>query len=99
MNPPYGAFVPAVKEFVKAAYPLTYNDIYATFINRATRLIEPEGYIGALVSSTFMTQVTHQKLRTEILLKRNPLVVFLDLGEGILEATVKTAAIVMRGSA
>jgi hypothetical protein len=99
MNPPHGAFVPAVKSFIKVAYPLAYNDIYATFIDRATQLVEPEGYVGALVSRTFVTNTTHERLRTEILLKRNPLIVLLDLGEGILEATVQTAAIVVRGSA
>lgn len=37
-------------------------------------------------------------LRSEILLKRNPLIVMLDLGFGILDdATVETAAIVLRG--
>jgi 23S rRNA G2445 N2-methylase RlmL len=99
MNPPYGAFVPKVKEFVRHAYKLTYHDIYAAFIDRATMLIEPEGYIGALVSRTFVAQVSARNLREEILLKRNPLIVFLDLGPGILEATVETAAIVMKGSA
>jgi len=99
MNPPYGKFVPRMKEFVKAAYPLTSNDIYAAFIDRATMLTEPEGYIGALVSRTFMTHKSHERLRTEVLLKRNPLILLLDLGEGILEATVQTAALVLRGSA
>ena len=98
MNPPYGAFVPKVRDFIRAAYPLTYNDIYAAFVDRATMLVEPEGYVGALVSRTFMTHKTHERLRTEILLKRNPLLVMLDLGEGILEATVQTAAIVVKGS-
>ena len=100
MNPPYGAFVPEVKEFIESAYPLTKSDIYATFIERATQLLEPEGYVGALVSSTFKTNVSHEKLRTEFLLKRNPLVIMLDLGFGILDgATVEAAAIVLRGSA
>ncbi len=98
MNPPYGAFVPKVKAFVKAAYPLTANDIYATFIDRATQLIEPEGYVGALVSATFVNLTSFEKLRTEILLKRNPLITMLDLGFGILDdATVEAAAIVLRG--
>jgi hypothetical protein len=98
MNPPYGEFVPEVKEFIASAYPLTKSDIYAAFIERATQLIEPEGYVGALVSSTFKTHVTHTKLRTEFLLKRNPLVIMLDLGYGILDdATVEAAAIVLRG--
>ena len=100
MNPPYGSFVPRVKEFVKAAYPLTKNDIYAAFVERATQLLEPEGYIGALVSATFVNLKSFEKLRTEILLKRNPLLVMLDLGYGILDdATVEAAAIVLKGGA
>ena len=98
MNPPYGAFVPAVTRFVKAAYPLTSNDIYAAFIDRATQLTEPEGYVGALVSATFVNLKSFEKLRKEILLKRNALVAMLDLGFGILDdATVEAAAIVLRG--
>jgi hypothetical protein len=100
MNPPYGSFVPKVKEFVKAAYPLTKNDIYAAFIDRATQLTEPEGYVGALVSATFVNLKSFERLRTEILLKRNPLLAMLDLGYGILDdATVEAAAIVLRGGA
>ena len=98
MNPPYGAFVPRVRDLVKAAYPLTSNNIYATFIDRACHLTEPDGYVGALVPSTFMQPKSFEKLRTEILLKRNPLILMLDLGFGILDdATVETAAIAVRG--
>ena len=89
-----------MRDFVRAAYPLTYNDIYAAFINRATQLVEPEGYVGALVSATFVNLKTFEKLRTEILLKRNPLIAMLDLGFGILDdATVEAAAVVLRGRA
>jgi len=98
MNPPYGSFVPKVKDFVKAAYPLSSNDIYAAFIDRATQLTEPEGYVGALVSATFVNLKSFEKLRTEILLKRNPPIAMLDLGFGILDdATVEAAAVVLRG--
>jgi hypothetical protein len=99
MNPPYGTFVPRVKDFISAAYPLAYSDLYSAFIDRGTQLVEPEGYVGALVSSTFITNKSHEKLRTEILLKRNPLILLLDLGEGILEATVQTSAVVLKGRA
>ena len=98
MNPPYGSFVPKSKNFVKAVYPLTANDIYAAFIDRATQLTEPEGYVGGLVSATFVNLKSFEKLRTEILLKRNPLIVMLDLGFGILDdATVEAAALVIHG--
>jgi hypothetical protein len=108
MNPPYGSFTKLdnadddkrFKADLKAMYPNGYQDIYAAFIERATQLIEREGYIGALVSSTFKTHVSHAKFRTQILLKRNPLVCMLDLGFGILDgATVEAAALVLRGSA
>lgn len=100
MNPPYGDFVPEVRKIIAAMYPLTKNEIYAAFIDRATRLISPQGYIGALVNSTFKTHKSHEGLRTEILLRRNPLVTLLDFGFGILDgATVEGAAIVMRGGA
>ncbi len=98
MNPPYGSFVPKVKDFIKSTYPLTSNDIYAAFIDRACQLTELEGYVGALVSATFVNLKSFEKLRTEILLKRNPLIVMLDLGFGILDdATVEAAAIVLKG--
>ncbi len=106
MNPPYGSFTKLenaaddkkLKAELKAMYPCGYQDIYAAFIERATQMIEPEGYIGALVSSTFKTNVGHAKFRTQILLKRNPLVSMLDLGFGILDgATVEAAALILRG--
>ena len=98
MNPPYGSFVPKVKDFIRVAYPLTSNDIYAAFVDRACQLTEPEGYVGALVSATFVNLKSFEKLRTEILLKRNPLIIMLDLGFGILDdATVEVAAIVLKG--
>ncbi len=98
MNPPYGSFVPKVKEFINAAYKLTKNNIYSVFIDRATQLVQAEGYIGALVSSTFVNLKDFEKLRTEILLKRNPMILMLDLGFGILDdATVEAAAIVLKG--
>jgi tRNA1(Val) A37 N6-methylase TrmN6 len=98
MNPPYGAFVPKVKEFINTAYKLTKNNIYSVFIERAAQLVHAEGYVGALVSSTFVNLKDFEKLRTEILLKRNPMILMLDLGFGILDdATVEAAAIVLKG--
>ncbi|MXY51047.1 MAG: hypothetical protein F4Y86_00745 [Gammaproteobacteria bacterium] len=98
MNPPYGSFVPKVKDTIKVSYPLTSNDIYAAFVDRACQLTEPDGYVGALLSATFVNLKTFENLRSEILLKRNPLLVMLDLGFGILDdATVEAAAIVLHG--
>ncbi|MBK8482428.1 MAG: hypothetical protein IPL40_14895 [Proteobacteria bacterium] len=99
MNPPYGEFIAgSSKKFVDAAYPLTRNDIYAAFIDRGTQLLRPTGYLGALVPRTFVTNVTFEKLRTHVLLKRNPLVAMLDLGKEVLDGAMnETAALVARG--
>lgn len=100
MNPPYGSFVDRerVRKWVETTYRPFHNNIYSAFIKRATQLVEKEGYVGALVSSTFVNLTTFEKLRTELLLTRNPLLVMLDLGYGILDdATVEAAALVLKG--
>ena len=54
MNPPYGSFVPRVKDFVKASVSAHLQrhlcDVHLTALVSSLR---PEGYVGALVSSTF----------------------------------------------
>jgi hypothetical protein len=96
MNPPYGAFVPRVREFVAAAY----NDIDAAFVDRGSQLSKPEGYVGALVPRNFVTKTRGGmgQFRTQLLLKTNPLILMLDLGPGILDdATVEAAAVALKG--
>jgi hypothetical protein len=99
MNPPYGGFVPEVKPTIARAYPNSKNNIYAAFVDRATQLVQPTGYIGALTSSTFLTLIRDfEKFRRHLLLSRNPLILLLDLGFGVLDdATVETAAFVLAG--
>ena len=100
MNPPYGSFVPKVKTFIRAAYPLTFNDIYAAFIERGCQLTVREGYVAALVPSSFKANSKFQRFRQEILLKRNPLIVMLEFGQAILDdATNETSGIVLHGGA
>jgi hypothetical protein len=100
MNPPYGAFVPKVVDFIKAAYPLAYSGIDAAFVMRGTELTYGDGYVGALVPRNFVakTRKGMEEFRTHLLLMSNPLMMMLDLGSGILDdATVEAAAIVLKG--
>lgn len=100
MNPPYGAFVPKVIDFVKVAYPIAYSSIDAAFVIRGTELTSTEGYVGALVPRNFVakTRKGMEEFRTQLLLKTNPLLLMIDLGSGILDdATVEAAAIVLKG--
>jgi len=96
MNPPYGGTTGMAKEYLKTTYPLTKNDIYAAFFERAIDFLSRGGYAGALTSRTFFNLRSFQKLREEILLLSSPLVTVLDLGFGILDdAMVETAATVV----
>lgn len=100
MNPPYGAFVPSVVDFVKGAYPVAYSGIDMAFVMRGTQLTHREGYVGALIPRNFVakTRKGMEEFRSRILLQSNPMLIMLDLGSGILDdATVEAAGIVLQG--
>ena len=97
MNPPYGYTMDEAKRYLKRVYPLTRNDLYAAFIERAWEFLNGDGYVGALTSRTFLNLATFRKLREQILLKNLPPIVALDLGFGILDdAFVETVATALR---
>ncbi len=96
MNPPYGRSTDAASKYYRKAFPFTYNDLYASFFDRAVDLAV-NGYTGAITSRTFMYHLTFQDLREKILLKTCTIVSVLDLGFGILDdALVETCASVIR---
>ena len=93
MNPPYGNSTSVASNYLKKAYPNTYFDMYAAFLERALDLLSLNlGFIGALTSRTFLYLSDFDKLR-EILLSQSPPVAVLDLGLGVLDdAAVSTSA-------
>lgn len=93
MNPPFGAgSLKAKKEFEKA-YPDTKNDVYAAFVERGIEMLHPRARLGAITSRTGFFLSTFQRWREEVILKRAPPVVVVDLGAGVLDsAMVETAA-------
>ena len=44
MNPPYGQTLDRAKNYLKSAYPLTGNDLYSAFFERATNLARGGGF-------------------------------------------------------
>jgi hypothetical protein len=92
MNPPFGAASLAAKKDFEKAYPRTKNDIYAAFVERGIRLLQPHGLLGAITSRTGFFLSSFQKWREEILLKEAPPVVFADLGHGVMDAAMVEAA-------
>jgi len=92
MNPPFGEPAKASKPYIQKAYPLTKNDLYAVFVERGLDMLLARGCLGAITSRTGFFLSSFQKWREQILLARADIGVFADLGYGVLDAMVETAA-------
>jgi hypothetical protein len=92
MNPPFGECAAGAKTEFQRLYPRTKNDLYAAFVERGLDLIRTGGRLGAITSRTGFFLTSFKKWREEILLgEARPLIVA-DLGHGVLDAMVETAA-------
>lgn len=92
MNPPFGASSVKAKDYIKKTWPRTKNDLYAAFVERGVTLLAPRGKLGAITSRTGFFLTSFQKWREEILLREASPIVVADLGFGVLDAMVETAA-------
>jgi len=92
MNPPFGLASVNSKVSIDAVYPLSKNDIYACFIERCLEMLQPQGRLGAITSRTGFFLSTYKKWREGVLLKRCYIIAMADLGIGVLDANVETAA-------
>lgn len=92
MNPPFGLASVNSKVSIDVVYPLSKNDIYACFIERCLEMLQPGGRLGAITSRTGFFLSTYKKWREGVLLKRSYIIAMADLGSGVLDANVETAA-------
>lgn len=99
MNPPFGASSVKAKDYVKDTWPRTKNDVYAAFVERGLTLLVPRGKLGAITSRTGFFLTSFRKWREEILLKEARPIVMADLGYGVLDAMVETAAYCLEAQA
>jgi len=95
MNPPFGESAAGAKQYIGDEYPRTKNDLAAAFVEMALRRLQPHGYAGAITTRTIFFLSSHTKFREEIMLKEARPTVFADLGFGVLDAMVETAAYVV----
>ena len=93
MNPPFGDGSKPAGTYLKAAYPISKNDLYASFIERNLYQLDIYGFLGAITSRTGFFLSTFQKWREEVILRASKPTLFADLGYGVLDsAMVETAA-------
>jgi hypothetical protein len=96
MNPPFGdASIPS-KDYIEEVYGDTKGDVYKTFIECFQDRLVPCGMLGMISSSAgfFLAQSTDWRERIVLRLYRPHLMA--DLGYGVLDAMVETAAYVLR---
>lgn len=92
MNPPFGEPSAPSKSYVEAKYRRTKGDVLANFVERTLELSKPNGKIGAITNRTPFFMTTQATFRQEVLQKEGFIEVMADLGGGVLEAMVETAA-------
>lgn len=92
MNPPFGEPSHSTKAYLEKNLPLSKGNILTNFIERSAQLIRKGGRIGAIVSRTCFYLQTFSAFRKTVLTSELALESFADLGMGVLDAMVETAA-------
>ncbi len=96
MNPPFGDVSEGAEDYVDDEYPNTKSDVLEAFVERAEELLHHNGLTGALTKRTSFFNSTSEDWRSRIVLKRYRPILLADLGYGVLDAWVETAAYVFR---
>ena len=93
MNPPFGEPSRSTKAYLEKALPRSKGNILTQFIERASQLVRPGGRVGAIVSRTCFFIQSFTAFRKSVLVEDLALESFVDLGQGVLDAMVETAAV------
>ena len=92
MNPPFGAGTISSKKYLDSNYIQSKSDLYAIFLERNTDLLKEKGFTAQITNRTGFFLSSLSKWRTKIILEHYHVNLFADLGSGILDAMVETAA-------
>lgn len=88
MNPPFGLPTPASFEYSRKAYPSSYTELLATFVERGYQLAT--GYVGAITSRSFMVATRLSEWRKRITAPHIALLA--DLGDNVMDSAFVEAA-------
>jgi len=92
MNPPFGAPSVGSKGYIVKEYPNSGHDLACAFVDRWLAKCGPGGRLGAITTRTPFFLSSSTKWREQVILKDGALETFADLGYGVLDAMVETAA-------
>ncbi|QDT24367.1 BREX-1 system adenine-specific DNA-methyltransferase PglX [Gimesia chilikensis] len=88
MNPPFGLAPERAFAYLKKAFPLSYTELLATFVERSLHLCTGIG--GAITSRSFMVATRLRNWRHDILIDR--IVTIADLGAAVMDAALVESA-------
>jgi len=94
MNPPFGVSSINSKDYIDLKYPESKYDLASVFVERMHSLIENQGLLGAITTRNIFFLGSYQKWRNNLIINNAFLKYFADLGGGVLDAMVETAAYV-----
>lgn len=92
MNPPFGEAPVAVKDYLTQRFPRSKQDLACAFVEGWLGRCVPGGKLGAITTRTPFFLTTSRRWREEVVLGEGGLDTFVDLGYGVLESMVETAA-------
>ncbi len=98
MNPPFGEASTSSKKYIDEVYPNTKGDVLANFLERVIAKTRPTGLVGAITSRTCLFLSTMSDLRSKVFGMNGEIELCADLGDGVLDAMVETAAYVVGNS-
>ncbi|MDC1370269.1 BREX-1 system adenine-specific DNA-methyltransferase PglX [Flavobacteriales bacterium] len=94
MNPPFGATSITTEPYLRKYYPNSRLDLAAVFIDRMLNMGSLAGQIGCISTRTIFFLTHYMSWRKEFL-DKNRIRLFADLGDGVLDAMVETAAYII----
>ncbi len=96
MNPPFGDASLPSKPYIEDTYGDTKGDVFKAFVECFQDRLVPTGMLGIISSRTGFFLSTAQDWRERIVLRLYRPLLVADLGFGVLDAKVETAAYVLR---
>jgi hypothetical protein len=96
MNPPFGDASLPSRPYIQEIYGDTKGDVYKTFVECFQKSLKPSGYLGIISSRTGFFLGQSADWRDRVLLRLYRPHCLADLGYGVLDAMVETAAYVLR---
>jgi predicted RNA methylase len=99
MNPPFGAGSINAKDYIDSSYPLSRYDLSTVFIERTIELLNYGSHCGSISTRTIFFIKSFINWRSNLIIDKHNIEFFADLGGGVLDAMVETAAYTIKKGA